>query len=309
MTPWPISADGSVNNDVRLILLLLASAALSLAQLQGVVDIHVHSDPDSVPRKLDALDTARLARDAGVRAIVLKNHWAPTVQLAYTVAKVVPGIEVFGGISLDRAVGGVNPEAVKQAAAFAGKKLRIVWMPTFDSENNVRFNKQNIPFAAVSRNGQLLPETMEVLKLIAKEKLVLATGHSSAAENLMLVRGGKKLGIAQMVVTHPLYAPIHMSIPDMQEAARLGAYLELCGNAVLPTNPKDGQIPVAEYMKTIRAVGPEHMILSGDFGQAVNPHHPEAWKQFLDILRKAGLSNADIDRMARKNPAKLIGLD
>jgi hypothetical protein len=290
-------------------LLLLASASLCPAQLQGLVDVHVHSDPDAVPRKLDALDTARLAKEAGVRAIVLKNHWAPTVQLAYTVAKVVPGIEVFGAISLDRAVGGVNPEAVKQAAAFAGGKLRIVWMPTFDSENNVRFNKQNIPFAPVSRDGKLLPETIEVLKIIAAKKLVLATGHSSAAEDLMLVRDGKQQGIAQIIVTHPLYAPIHMSIPEMQEAARLGAYLELCGNAVLPTQPPDGRIPVAEYVKTIRAIGAEHMILSGDFGQAVNPPHPEAWKQFLDILRKAGVSNSDLDLMAKRNPAKLLGLE
>src|SRR5260370_6109251 len=265
---------------MRSLLLLTFSAGLSFAQIQGLVDIHVHSDPDSVPRKLDALDTARQAKAAGVRAIVLKNHWAPTVQLAYTVAKVVPGIEVFGAISLDRAVGGVNPEAVKQAAAFAGHKLRIVWMPTFDSENNVRFNKQNIPFAAVSRNGQLLPETIEVLKLIAKEKVVLATGHSSAAEDLLLVREAKKQGIAQIIVTHPLIAAIHMSIPDMREAARLGAYLDLCGNAVLPTQPPAGRIPAADYVKTIRAVGPEHMILSGDFGQAVTPPHPEAWKQF-----------------------------
>jgi Family of unknown function (DUF6282) len=294
---------------VRLTLLLLALAPLGFAQLQGIVDVHVHSDPDSVPRKLDALDTARLAKDAGVRAIVLKNHWAPTVQLAYTVGKVVPGIEVFGGISLDRAVGGVNPEAVKQAAAFAGKRLRIVWMPTFDSENNVRFNKQSIPFAPVSRNGKLLPETIEVLKIIAAQKLVLATGHSSAAENLMLVREAKKLGIAQIIVTHPLYAPIHMSVAEMQEAARLGAYLELCGNAVLPTQPRDSQIPVAEYVRTIRAVGAEHMILSGDFGQAVNPPHPEAWKQLLEIMRKAGVSAEDLDLMTRKNPAKLLGLE
>jgi hypothetical protein len=298
---------------VRPVFFLFASvffpASLCFAQLQGLVDVHVHSDPDAVPRRLDALDTARLAKQDGVRAIVLKNHWAPTVQLAYAVAKVVPGIEVFGGISLDRAVGGVNPEAVKQAAAFAGGKLRIVWMPTFDSENNVRFNKQDVPFAAVARNGQLLPETIEVLKLIAKNKLVLATGHSSAVEDLMLVREGKKQGIAQIVVTHPLYAPIHMSIPEMQEAARLGAYLELCGNAVLPTQPRDARIPVAEYVKAIRGVGPEHMILSGDFGQAVNPPFPEAWRQFIDIMRKAGVSSADIDVMARKNPAKLIGLE
>ncbi len=293
---------------MRPIPLLFASAALCLAQLQGVIDVHVHSDPDAVPRKLDALDTARMARDAGFRAIVLKNHWAPTAQLAYVVAKAVPGIEVLGGISLDRAVGGVNPEAVKQGAAFTGGKLRIVWMPTLDSENYVRFSGQNVPFAAVSRNGELLPETVEVLKLIAKNKLVLATGHSSAAENLMLVREGKKQGIARMIVTHPLDAPIHMSVPEMQEAARLGAYIELCGNALLPTHPKDRQIPVAEYVKVIRAVGPEHTILSGDFGQTIHPPFAEAWRQFLDIMRQAGVSAAEIDLMARKNPATLLGL-
>ena len=293
---------------MRPVLLLLSSAALCLAQLQGIVDIHVHSDPDGVTRKLDALDTARLAKEAGVRAIVLKNHWAPTAQLAYTVAKVVPGIEVLGGIALNRAVGGVNPEAVKQGAAFTGGKLRIVWMPTFDAENYVRFSKQDLPFAAVSRDGKLLPETIEVLQLIAKNKLVLATGHSSAAEDLMLVREGRKQGIAQIVVTHPMDAPIHMSLEEMQEAARLGAYVELCGNAVLPTHPKDRQIPVAEYVKTIRAVGPEHIILSGDFGQTIHPPFPEAWKQFLDILSKAGIGSAEIDLMAKKNPAILLGL-
>ena len=292
-----------------LTLLILVCSALGFGQLQGIVDIHVHSDPDLVPRKLDALDTARLAQQAGVRAIVLKNHWAPTVQLAYTVGKVVPGIQVFGALALNRAVGGVNPEAVKQAAAFAGNKLRIVWMPTFDSENNVHFTGQDAPFAPVSRDGRLLPETIAVLKLIAQQKLVLATGHSSASENLMLVREAKKQGLTQIVVTHPLYAPIHMTIPEMKEVASLGAYLELCGNAVLPTQPAEGRTPVADYVSTIRAVGAEHIILSGDFGQAANPRHPEAWIQFLDILRKAGIDNSDLDRMAKKNPAKLLGLE
>jgi len=294
---------------VRPILLFFACSALCLAQLQGIVDLHVHSDPDAVPRKLDALDSARLAKEAGFRAIVLKNHWTSTAQLAYTVAKVVPGIEVFGGIALDLAVGGVNPEAVKQGVAFTGGKLRIVWMPTLDSENYVRFSKQNGPFAAVARDGQLLPATIEVLKLIAKNKLVLATGHSSAAENLMLVREGKKLGIEKIIVTHPMDAPIHMSVPEMQEAAGLGAYIELCGNALLPTHPKDRQIAVAEYVKTIRAVGPEHIFLSGDFGQTIHPPLPEAWRQALDVLRQGGVSSAEIDLMAKKNPSKLLGLE
>ena len=155
---------------MRSLLLFLVSAGMSFAQLQGVVDVHTHGDPDSSPRKIDVLEFAHLAKAAGMRAIVLKNHYTSTVQAAYLVGQLVPGIEVVGAIALDRAVGGVNPEAVRQAAAFKGKKLRIVWMPTFDSENEVTFLKQNRPFASVARNGQLLPETMEVLKIIAKEK-------------------------------------------------------------------------------------------------------------------------------------------
>jgi hypothetical protein len=293
---------------MRPTLLLVVSTGLAFAQLQGIVDIHVHSDPDSVPRKIDALDLAKLAKDAGMRALVLKNHWAPTVQLAYTVSRVVPGIEIYGAISLDRAVGGVNPEAVRQAAAFAGKKLKIVWMPTYDSENNVRFDHKTTPFASVARDGKLLPETMEVLGIIAKEKIVLATGHSSAEEDLLLVREARMLGISQIVVTHPLVTMIHMSIPQMKEAAQLGAYIEFCGNALLPTQPKAGQLPVAEYVKAIRAIGVEHAILSGDFGQAVNPVHTEAWRQYLDIMRKAGFTPAELDVMTRKNPAALLGL-
>jgi hypothetical protein len=292
----------------RTFLLLGLSAGLGFGQLQGIVDVHVHSDPDAVPRKLDGLDTARQAKDAGMRAIVLKNHWEPTVQMAYIVGKVTPGIEVFGAISLDRAVGGVNPEAVQKAAAFAGKKLKIVWMPTFDSENNVRFAKSNTPFAPVAKNGQLLPETVEVIKIIAKEKVVLATGHSSAAEDLLLVREGRKQGVGQIVVTHPLFAAIRMTIPQMKELAGMGAFIELCGNAVLPTQPKAGQLKVEDYVATIRQVGAEHVILSGDFGSAANPPHAEAWKQLLAILKKAGVTDGEIDTIARKNPATLLGL-
>jgi hypothetical protein len=240
---------------------------------------------------------------------VLKNHWAPTVQLAYTVNRVVPGVEIYGAISLDRAVGGVNPEAVRQAAAFAGKKLRIVWMPTFDSENNVRFDQKNIPCVSIARNGRLLPETMEVLGIIAKEKLVLATGHSSAEEDLLLVQEARKLDVSQIVVTHPLAAAIHMSIAQMKEAAELGAYIEFCGNALLPTQPKESQTPLKDYVNAIRAIGPEHVILSCDFGQAVNPVHTEAWKQYLDIMRRADITDAELDVMTRKNPAALLGLN
>jgi hypothetical protein len=293
---------------MRALLLLLISGGMSFAQLQGIIDIHTHGDPDSAARKIDVLELAKIAKAAGMRGIVLKNHYTATVQAAYLVSEVVPGIEVFGAIALDRAVGGVNPEAVRQAAAFKGKKLRIVWMPTFDSENEVHVSKENRPFVSVQRDGKLLPETIEVLKIIAKENIVLATGHSSSAENLLLTREAKKLGITHIVLTHPMSWRTTMSIPDMQEAAKMGAYIELCGASVLPSQSAKERIPVAEYVKAIRAIGAEHIILSSDLGQAINPVHTEGWIQFLDILRKAGISNSDLDLMDKKNPAALLGL-
>ena len=93
---------------------LLACAAHGQAPLNGAIDIHAHSDPDSVPRSIDAIDLARLAQQRGMRGLVLKNHYESTASLAYVVRKVVPGIEIFGGIDLNRSVGGVNPAAIER---------------------------------------------------------------------------------------------------------------------------------------------------------------------------------------------------
>ena len=106
--------------------------------LEGVIDMHAHSDPDGTPRSIDAIDLARLAKSRGMRAIVLKNHYEPTASLAWIVRKEVPGIEVFGGISLDLTVGGVNPAAVEWMTKVKGGYGRVVWLPTFDSEAQVK---------------------------------------------------------------------------------------------------------------------------------------------------------------------------
>src|ERR1700685_2560695 len=140
--------------------LLLAFAVASHAQenpLAGVIDIHVHSAPDSTPRSIDAIDLARLAKSRGMRGLVLKNHYEPTASLAYVVRKEVPGIEVFGGIDLNLTVGGMNPSAVEHMAATTGEHGRFVWMSTFDSEAQVHYSKQDRPFVRVAQNGELLP--------------------------------------------------------------------------------------------------------------------------------------------------------
>ena len=117
----------------------------------------------------------------------------------------------------------MNPEAVKHMAATTGGYGRFVWMSTFDSEAQVRYSKENRPFVRVSRNGQLLPEVKQVIAVIAKDKLIMATGHVSAEEGLMLIRESRKQGVQHMVVTHAMIAPIHMSNAQMLEAGEDGS--------------------------------------------------------------------------------------
>ena len=149
------------------------------AVLRGAIDIHVHTEPDSRPRSVDGVEAAQQARANGMRAIVLKNHYEYTSGLAYIVGKQVQGIEVFGGVDLNLTVGGMNPAAIEYMAATTGARGKLVWMSTFDAENQVRFSKENRPFVSVSKNGELLPATKAVIAAIAKHGLVLATGHTS----------------------------------------------------------------------------------------------------------------------------------
>src|SRR5205823_546679 len=126
-----------------------------------------------------------------------------------------------------------NPAAVERMTRVKGGWGRVVWMPTFDAENQVRFSKENRPFVSVSKGGQLLPEVKEVLALIAKNKLTLATGHSSPQEDLMLIRAAKDLAVTRIVVTHAMLPPVKMTVDQMRQAAAMGAYLEFVYNALI----------------------------------------------------------------------------
>jgi len=287
---------------------LLLGFALSAAQAQsprGVVDLHVHSDPDSVPRSIDAIDAAKLAASRGMRGLLLKNHYEPTASLAYLVRKMVPGIEVFGGIALNRTVGGINAAAVERMTLVKGGWGRVVWMPTFDAENQVRVSKENRPFVSVSRDGALLPGVLEVLDLIAKKNLVLATGHLSPDEILMLMREARRRKIDRIIVTHAMLTPVLMTVEQMRQAASMDGKIEFVYNALIGPNK---MFEPADYVKAIRAVGPENCVLSSDLGQAGNPLHPDGFEAFLKRLSEAGLSARDLDTMSKTNPAKLLGL-
>ena len=287
---------------LKYFVLLLSFIHPAAAQtLTGAIDMHAHSDPDGTPRSIDAIDLARLAKSRGMRAIVLKNHYEPTASRAFIVRKEVPGIEVFGGISLDLTVGGVNPAAVEWMTKVKGGYGRVVWMPTYDSENQVLFSRQQRPFARVAKDGMLVPEAVRVISIIAKNNLVLETGHSSATEALMLIREANRQGAKNILVTHALSPPVQMSIPQMQEAAKLGAYLEL---VYAPFNDAGLQ----KAAEVIHAVGPASMVLSSDLGQANNPLHPDGLLAMYKGLVAHGISVAEIDQMAKTNPARLLGL-
>jgi Family of unknown function (DUF6282) len=296
--------------------ILLSIAAIVAAQqvgtnntntvLNGTIDIHVHSDPDSRPRSIDALDVAKLARSKGMRGIVLKNHYDPTGGLAYLVRKEVPGLEVFGGVDLNLTVGGINAAAVAHMAEVSGGWGRFVWMPTFDSENQVRYSKENRPFVRVSRNGELLPEVKEVVALIAKHRLVLATGHIAPEEALSLLDEARRQRVQHMVVTHAMNEPVLMTIPQMQQAAKYGAFIEFVGGSLATA---DANARMDRFADAIRKIGPESCILSSDLGQKGNALPPDGFAAFITALRTRGFSEQETDTMSKRNPARLLGLE
>jgi Family of unknown function (DUF6282) len=303
----PSSKLSLLKGSLSLLTAVLIFSVAGLAQnLSGAVDIHVHCDPDVVPRSIDAIGLAKLAQARGMRGLVYKNHYEPTASWAYLAREVVPGIELFGGIVLNRAVGGINPVAVERMAKVKGGWGRVVWMPTYDAENQVRYSKEDRPFVAVSKDGRLLPEVTEVLKLVARYHLIFETGHSSPAECLLLIREAKKEGVKQIVVTHAMLPPVRMSIEQMKQAAALGAYLEFVYNGVIGPNKAND---IEDYAAALRAVGPEHCILASDLGQAANPLPPDGFEAFLRALHAQGLSESEIDQMAKVNPAKVLGLE
>lgn len=282
-----------------------ATSATAARDLRGAIDIHVHADPDNVPRSLDGLEAARFAKDRGMRAIILKSHYDPTAGLALLARKAVPGIEVFGGVDLNLPVGGMNAHAVDHMARVNGGWGRMVWMSTFDSENQVRAGKSRRPFVRVSQNGALLPETKAVIAAIAKHRLVLASGHVSAQEALLMFEEGRRLGVRGMVATHGMSAPTSLTVEQAQQAGRLGAFIEFTSGTLAAPG---AQAKIDRLADDIRKVGIEHAILSSDLGQAGNPLPADGYAAYMDALRRKGFTDQELDLMAKTNPARLLGL-
>lgn len=280
--------------------------------LKGAIDLHFHMDaPAQMGRGGQGdITQVRMAKARGLRGLVLKNHNEPTGTLAYHLRLDVPGIELFGGIVMNRSNGGMNPAAVDYMAAHtAGTLGRVVWMPAGDTELEMKASRTpSAPFVVVSKNGTLTPDTMEVLGLIAKnDTLILASGHVVAADALLLFNEAHRMGITHMIATHamdiyPGDKVGKMSIAEMRESAKLGAFIEFDMRNIFD----DGGVRA----DAIKAIGPQYCFIS-EFWTRNNPREYgglDAMGTFVEQMKAKGFTDHDLDLMFKENPARLLGL-
>jgi len=268
--------------------------------LTDVIDMHIHTAPDIVPRKLDDIGAARAAAHRGMRAIVLKSHVTLTADRATVAQRVVPEIEVYGGLCLNSQIGGLNPAAVEAALQMGA---RFISMPTKSAANQIG----STGISLLDEEGTLLPNIYEVLNLIAEADAILATGHIALTEIRAVLAAALEQKVRKCLITHVDHPLISMSLNEQVEWARKGVLLERCYLATLL--PSEGGFTIPEFAARIRRVGPEYSVISTDLGQENNPFPTEGLAMFLARLETEGFTRAELDRMTKVNPARLLGLD
>jgi hypothetical protein len=280
--------------------------------LAGAIDMHLHPGPDAFKCRVDALEAATLAKQAGMRALVIKNHYYPSAPLAMMVNQLVPGFQAIGSLCLDYEMGGLNADAVDYAGKTAAK---VIWMPTFSSLNSrSKMRGLGLPmegegFSILDNQGKLVPQIAPILKLIKKYDMVLASGHMSPAETIILEAEARRIGINKFVITHPLdheFFSQAFTKQDLVQLAANGAYVEC---TFLSFMASEFRHDPAHMVDIIRTVGARQCIMSTDLGQSFNPMPVEGMRMFIVTLLKYGISGDEIETMVKTNPAKLLGLD
>jgi hypothetical protein len=261
---------------------------------------------------MDALETAKWARQMGMRAIVLKSPDFPTTPLAAIVEQLVPEVKVFGSICLEYEIGGLNLHALEFSAKIGA---RMVWMPTHSSRNSrakeselLGWNLEGEGLSILNQEHKLVPEMGRILSLTKEYDMILANGHISPRETFALVEAAQKMGISKLVITHALWVNgmEPFSLEELRRLGQMGAFIEHCYVGFLPTDFRNDPKPMVEAIKYI---GAEHCIISTDLGQYYNPPPAEGMRMFIGLLLKNGITEQEIELMAKKNPAKLLGLD
>jgi hypothetical protein len=277
------------------------------------IDIHMHTGPDIFKRSVNDIEAAQQAKEAGLRAILIKNHLFPTQERAKVASEIVD-FNVFGSISLNYTVGGLNTHAVETSIKLGAKE---VWMPTFHSARFIS-NAMTIPAMAkelpkgikgisiLGSNGELLPEVFEILDIIAKNDVILGTGHISKSEGMKLLDAIKSTGIKKVLLTHPMIEFLDYQVDEMKSAIDNGALLE--HDWIICTPQAKNPTPPKKIADVIREIGAEFCILASDGGQRINPPPVKMIEQFVVEMLRNGISEDDITVMLSENPAKMLGL-
>ncbi|GAK12368.1 DUF6282 family protein [Geomicrobium sp. JCM 19039] len=235
-------------------------------RFNGIVDMHVHSAPDVRARKHDDLQLLEAAQLSGLKALVLKSHHFPTSERASLLNQLYPEVKTFGSITLNEAVGGLNPKAVEVTASLGGK---IVWLPTIDAENHRR--KAGITGGVrLFEQGKPVSALCHILEIIADRDLILATGHISSVEMEPIIREAFKRGVQKVVITHPEYHIVNVSLKQQQElVSEYPVYFER--TFAQPLKAGVYKMNMQTNIEAIHRVGYESTIISTDSGQLENP--------------------------------------
>ncbi|HEY1712834.1 MAG TPA: DUF6282 family protein [Solirubrobacteraceae bacterium] len=285
--------------------------------IKGAIDVHVHSEPDLFPRIADDVGVARHAASLGLRAISLKCHSERTTSRAYLAQQLAPGIQIVGGIVLNRAVGGINPAAVESALQLGAKH---VWMPTVDAANHARtfgstgaYDKQKSTVAksedtgieVFDADGNPIDGLMEVLELTAQYNAILSTCHLSVPEIQKLVAAARERGVEKIMITHPFFKVPALELEDLKALVAQGAYAEF---GYCTVSPMWNHAPLTRVVAAIKEIGASQCILMSDAGQRHNPMPAECLRVFAQSVYESDVSEEDVERMIKTNPQNLLEL-
>ncbi len=271
--------------------------------LNELIDMHIHTAPDVRPRYADDIRTVREAKDAGMSAVLIKSHQTLTSDRAKIAEDIVGGICVFGGLALNDAVGGLNPFAVEIAINMGAKEI---WLPTRSAAQARNEDGLLGGITITTDDGHLKCEVWRILEMARDANVILASGHISPAETVQLVKEARKMGLRKIVVTHPEAHFTWMPVETQKEIASDGVFFERCYVDTTPT--MNSTVTVAEIASHIQEVGVQYTVVSTDFGQAISPPPVEGMRAYLAKLSHHGITEKEIRKMGRENPAYLLDL-
>ena len=289
--------------------------------IEGAIDVHCHIDFEfsakERKREPEFLWLPK-AEVSGMRGVVLKSHWWPTINVVpYILSSVQTRVRLWSSVALNSTAGGPNPCIIESCAELGGK---MVFLPTWSARNDVErkgFSNRiqtyykshaqldNPNYYFLDAKGKLMPLGYEIIESCKAHNLTLGMGHVSWQESLAFIEAAREMGYSQrIIVNHVQSHIIAMPLDAMRRAAEMGAFLETCWNALAP-----GRMDSPELVHQFREVGLRQIITSTDYFRPYSPNPVELFRMFLGMLHEGGLSKDEVKQVASTNPAKLMGLE